>query len=176
MNGASYKEGCPVSRDNLRLLRIKHFDAKGVEHEGELVCNQLIADDLLAIFKELHRQHYPIERMRLIDHYDADDERSMRDNNTSCFCFRPVAGSTKISAHGRGMAVDINPLYNPCVRQRRDGTTSIQPATAKPYTNRRRNFNYKISRGDLCYRLFTSHGFKWGGEWQSLKDYQHFEK
>ena len=176
MNGVSYKEGCPVSRNDLRLVRVRHYDLQGREHIGELVCHRLIADDLLEIFTELHRRRYPIERMRPIDHYGADDERSMSDNNTSSFCYRPIAGSTKISAHARGMAVDINPLYNPCVRNRRDGSVSVEPANATAYTDRRRTFPYKITNKDLCYRLFVKHGFKWGGEWHSLKDYQHFEK
>ena len=71
---------------------------------------------------------------------------------------------------------DINPLYNPCVRRRKDGTLIIQPSTARPYTDRTRSFNYKITKSDLCYRLFIQHGFRWGGNWRTLKDYQHFEK
>ena len=71
---------------------------------------------------------------------------------------------------------DINPLYNPCVRRQKDGTLLIQPETGKPYVDRKKLFRYKISRSDLCYRLFTRYGFRWGGDWRSLKDYQHFEK
>jgi hypothetical protein len=74
------------------------------------------------------------------------------------------------------MAIDINPLYNPCVRRQKDGTLLIQPETGKPYVDRKKLFRYKISRSDLCYRLFTRYGFRWGGDWRSLKDYQHFEK
>jgi hypothetical protein len=74
------------------------------------------------------------------------------------------------------MAIDINPLYNPCVRRKKDGTLLIQPETGKPYVDRKKLFRYKISRSDLCYRLFTRYGFRWGGDWRSLKDYQHFER
>lgn len=114
--------------------------------------------------------------MVLVDEYRADDETSMRANNTSCFCYRTVAGSRKVSAHAMGMAVDINPLYNPYVKRRANGRLFIQPANADPYTHRERRFDYKIERGDLCHRLFLQHGFSWGGAWRSLKDYQHFEK
>ena len=176
MQGRSYKAGCTVPRSELRYLRLSHFDANGQEHIGELVCNRLIADDLKEIFRELYRHKYPIERMRLIDDYDADDERSMQDNNTSCFNYRPIAGSNKLSKHSRGLAIDINPLYNPCVRQRKDGTTIVQPATGKAYANRKTRQTYMIDSKDLCYRLFVRHGFKWGGAWRSLKDYQHFER
>ena len=74
------------------------------------------------------------------------------------------------------MAIDINPLYNPCVRTRRDGSQFVQPATGAKYTNRKRTFPYKITTADLAYRLFKEHGFTWGGAWRTVKDYQHFEK
>lgn len=176
MLGKSYKYDCTVARADLRYLRIMHYDGKGREVQGELVCNKLIANDLLEIFKELHKQHYPIEQVRLIDDYDSDDERSMQANNTSCFNYRAIAGSTKLSKHSQGLAIDINPLYNPCVRHRKDGKLSVEPQNGRPYANRKKSFPYKIDKNDLCYRLFTKHGFKWGGEWRSLKDYQHFER
>jgi prepilin-type N-terminal cleavage/methylation domain-containing protein len=146
-------------------------DANGGEHKGELVCNKAIAEDLIYIFRELYKARYPIERMTLIDRFDADDEQSMRDNNSSCFCYRVVKGTAKLSKHAQGLAIDINPLYNPCVRGRR-----VQPATASRYVNRQRSFNYKIEHGDLLWQLFTERGFRWGGAWRSMKDWQHFEK
>ena len=48
------------------------FDRK--THTGELVVNRLIADDVLDIFKQLYEAGYEIEKIRLIDEYDADDE------------------------------------------------------------------------------------------------------
>lgn len=176
MKGKSFAEDCSVSRAELRYLRVSHYDAEGRVRQGELVCHRAIAADLLDIFRELYRHRYPIERMTLIDDYDADDEQSMRANNTSCFNYRKVAGSRRLSAHSRGMAIDINPLYNPCVRKGRDGRTTIQPSTARRYADRKRAFRYKLVAGDLCHRLFLEHGFEWGGAWRSLKDYQHFEK
>lgn len=176
MQGKSFPAHCTVKRSDLRYLQVLHVDADGETHRGEMVCNKAIAEDLLEIFQELYRQRYPIERMRLIDDYDADDERSMQDNNSSSFCYRVVEGSTKLSKHAQGMAVDVNTLYNPCVRKRKDGTVLVQPSTAKRYTNRSRKFPYKIVEGDLMFRLFTERGFQWGGHWKSLKDYQHFEK
>jgi hypothetical protein len=176
MVGKSFKHDCSVRRSDLRYLRLSHYDAEGRVHTGELVCNRLIADDLKEIFQELYRHRYPIERMRLIDDYGADDEQSMRDNNTSCFNFRAIAGSAKLSNHALGMAIDINPLYNPYVKRRKDGSLFVQPATAARYADRSRRWPYQLRKGDLCYRLFIKHGFKWGGAWSSHKDYQHFER
>ncbi len=172
----SYVDNPYVSRADLRYLQVLHYDLSGRILLGEMVCNRRIANDLLAIFRQLYDARYPIGRMVLIDEYHADDERSMRANNTSCFCYRRVAGSSHVSAHGRGMAVDINPLYNPYVKRRANGTLFIQPATAGAYTHRDRTFDYKLEKGDLCYRLFIQHGFQWGGAWRSCQDYQHFEK
>lgn len=161
---------------SLDTLHVKHIDFQGRTQEGVIICNKRIAKDLREIFAELYQARYPIERIRPISEYGDDDERSMRANNTSCYCYRVVEGSAKLSNHARGLAIDINPLYNPCVRRRKDGTLLIQPATGKPYVNRSKAFKYKITKDDLCYRLFLQHGFKWGGSWRTVKDYQHFEK
>ena len=174
MRGRSYKEGCPVARGDLRYLRCLHTDTAGRSLVGEMVVHKAIADDVLDILRKLYNARYPIGRMRLIDDYDADDERSMADNNSSAFNYRPVAGSSKLSAHSRGMAVDINPLYNPC-RRTRGGTVIVEPRAGRKYTDRQRKFAYTIEQGDLCYRLFTERGFRWGGDWRTVKDYQHFE-
>ena len=170
MKGKSYKDNCPIPVEDLRYVHVLHKDLQGNTHEGELVCNVYIAKDVLEIFRGLYEAGYPVERVRLVDDYDADDEMSMRDNNSSCFNFRFITQSTKISKHGLGLAVDINTLYNPYVKGEH-----VEPSTAKEYTDRSKNFPYKIERGDLCFRLFAEHGFEWGGDWKSLKDYQHFE-
>lgn len=175
MQGKSYKENPYIQRDDLRHVRALHRDLDGRSIIGEMVCNKLIADRLKSILRQLYDARYPIERMVLPDVYDADDETQMRHNNTSCFCFRAVASTAKLSKHARGLAVDINPLYNPYYKDRPDGTRFVQPANAGRYCNRKATFPYKIVKGDLCYRLFTANGFKWGGAWRSCKDYQHFE-
>ena len=176
MLGKSFKEGTAVGLADLRYVRVLHYDGKGAILLGELVCNRQIAADLVEIFRALFNARYPIERMVLIDDFNADDELSMRANNTSAFCYRAVAGSQKLSAHARGMAVDINPLYNPYYRDRKNGTRQVRPATAIGYCDRSKSFPYKLVQGDLCHRLFLQHGFQWGGSWRSCKDFQHFEK
>ena len=87
-----------------------------------------------------------------------------------------MAGSSSISKHAYGLAIDINPLYNPYVKYEKDGTGTISPDTAASYADRSANFPYKIDENDLCYKLFIQHGFTWGGNWNNVKDYQHFQK
>ena len=174
MYGKSYKENCNVPREELIYLHILHKDLDGNTKQGEIVVNKLISDDVLDIFKELYKANYPIEKVRLIDEYNADDESSMRDNNSSSFNFRFISHTTTISKHGRGLAVDINPLYNPYIKEV-NGQRSLEPSTAEPYVDRTADFPYKIDHNDLCYKLFMEHGFEWGGDWENAKDYQHFE-
>jgi len=173
--GLSYKADCTVAREDLRYVRVLYTDFNGDTQTGELICNQTIAQDLVEIFYELHQAAYPIEKIRLIDEYDADDTLSMLDNNTSCFNFRPVEGSQNLSKHALGLAIDINPFYNPYVTYP-NGEQRILPQGSEPYADRSQDFPYKIDKNDLCYRLFTEHGFTWGGNWKTLKDYQHFQK
>lgn len=174
--GKSFKADCTLPRYDLRYLHIIHRTINGKIMLGEMICHKDIAIDLLDIFRQLYEANYPIERMRLIDDYAADDIRSMEHNNTTCFNFRHIAGSRKLSNHSLGKAVDINPLYNPYVKRRTDGTVIVSPESGRKYADRTKKFSYKIDRGDLAYQLFKQHGFRWGGDYRTLKDYQHFEK
>lgn len=177
MEGKSFGKGCTTRRDDLRYLSVLHYDDKGKVQHGELVCNKAIAKDLLEIFEALYDAKYPIEKMRLIDEYGGDDEMSMEDNNTSCFNFRKVSGSKTLSKHARGMAIDINPLYNPYIRTR-NGKQIVEPHNGTEWVKNRTAKRNKmiIADGDLCLKLFLQHGFRWGGNWKTMKDYQHFEK
>lgn len=172
----SYKEACTLPVSDLRYVKVLHCTLDGKSQLGEMVCNKAIAPDLVAIFRALYEAHYPIERMVLVDDYNADDNASMEANNTSCFNFRTVSGTKKRSKHSKGMAIDINTRYNPYVKRRANGTLLVRPASGKQYADRSKRFAYKIDHSDLCYKLFKQHGFVWGGDWRSVKDYQHFEK
>lgn len=176
MQGKSYKPACTVPVCSLRYVLCLHRDMEGRAIVGEMVVNRAIADDVVYIFRRLFESGYPIARMRLVDYWDAEDERSMAANNSSGFNFRYVSHTKKVSAHGLGMAVDINPLYNPYCKVTRTGQRVVEPAAGRPYLDRSARFPYKIERSDLCCRLFRERGFSWGGDWKSCKDYQHFEK
>lgn len=179
ITGCSYPdttEKLAISYDDLVYLNVLHYDFDGNLAEGELICNIYIAEDLKEIFYELYLNKYPIERMKLIEEYGGDDTKSMEDNNTSCFNYRVVDGSTNLSKHAYGVAIDINPFYNPYVVYKSDGSVYISPQGSEIYTDRSEEFPHKIDEDDLCYRLFKEHGFTWGGSWKSSKDYQHFQK
>ena len=175
MQGVSYPEGCTISRDDLRYLRLSYHDFNGNTQLGELVCNKKVAVDMIEIFSELYKRGYQIEKMKLIDDYGGDDDLSCADNNTSCFNYRTVAGSNNLSKHAMGIAIDINPFYNPYVTYP-GGVEHISPPGSEPYADRSSDFPHKIGPGDDAYELFKAHGYTWGGNWKTLKDYQHFQK
>lgn len=172
MKGMSYGEDAPVAREDLRYMTVLYWGTDGTAHKGELIVNKAIAQDTAEIFFELYRASYPIESIKLIDEYGGSDEVSMAKNNTSCFNARKMTGSDTWSLHAYGLAIDINPLYNPYVGT--DGT--ILPVTATQYADRNNSFVMKIDEQDYAYRTFAKHGFTWGGSWATVKDYQHFEK
>lgn len=174
MKGKSFKADCTLPREDLRYLHVLHKNLNGETLEGELVVNVHIADTVLDLMRKLYEADYPIEKIRLVDEYDADDERSMADNNSSAFNYRVVSGTTTISTHGLGMAIDINPLYNPYITTR-NGEQHVEPANGVPYVDRSGDYDYKIDREDLAYKLFCEAGFEWGGAWKNSKDYQHFQ-
>ena len=175
IKGKTFKNDCTLPRDDLRYLNLLHKDLNGKTLKGEMICNKYIAKDLITIFKKLYQSNYPIEKIRLMDEYEADDEKGMKDNNSSCFNFRFISHTNKISKHGLGLAVDINTLYNP-YHKIVDGKEIIEPATAKEYLDRKKKFIYKIEEDDICCKLFKKYGFIWGGNcWSDRKDFQHFE-
>ena len=180
MKGVSYPLDIDediICYDDLKYLNVLYVDFDGETQVGEIVCNAAIAEDLTEIFHELYKADYRIERIRLIDEYNADDNLSMEDNNTSSFCYRVVENTTRLSNHAYGMAIDINPFYNPYVVYNSEGTR-ITPVGSEIYADRSDAVMnpYRIDKNDLAYKLFKEHGFTWGGDWNSCKDYQHFEK
>ena len=166
------EEGGDIAYADLRYIVVKYRDFDGVEHSGELIANRKVARELCEIFMELYAAGYPIARMRLVDDYGepGDDNLSMADNNTSSFNYRRVTGSGTLSRHSYGLAVDINPVMNPYI----DGSR-IAPPNAEPYADRSKKLPGMIDHDDLCYKLFTDRGWKWGGDWDE-PDYQHFSK
>ena len=157
----------------------KYYNYKGKVKDGEMIVNKSIAKDVVEIFYELFEMKYPIRRMKLIDEYDADDNKSMEADNTSCFNFRIIDGSkNNLSMHAFGLAIDLNPKINPCV----GGAHGVAPANGKKYAQRDVKkckgmyADIMIHKNDKVYKLFKKHGFSWGGDWKNMKDYQHFYK
>lgn len=171
ITGNSFKTGGPVNYSDLALVRVKYINFDDKEMTGEIIVNKKLANDVYEIFQELYEAKYPINKISLIDEYDNSDVLSMEDNNTYSFSVRAVTGGNKYSNHAYGRAVDINPIQNPYIKNKK-----IEPESGKNYLNRKNMRKGMIIKGDICYNAFKKRGWSWGGDWKSLKDYQHFEK
>jgi hypothetical protein len=154
----------------LRLLRADYWGFDKRVHQGELIVHRDHARRILVVLGKLFKARYPIQRLKLVDAYRADDDRSMAANNTSGFNCRRVSGTSRWSEHAFGRAIDLNPLRNPYVT--RGGRVS--PPAGRPYANRARRAAGMIHSNDVVVRAFAAAGWRWGGYWSGSRDYQHF--
>jgi hypothetical protein len=165
----SWHRGCPVAIDDLRLISASYWGFDGRVHEGKLIVVRTQAQPVLRVLRALFAARFPIRRMRLVEAYGSNDDRSMAADNTSGFNCRRVEGSRSWSEHAYGRAIDINPLENPELNGRQ-----IMPPAGARYVDRSRSAMGMIHGGGVVVRAFASIGWHWGGYWHSLKDYQHF--
>lgn len=169
--GKSYKDNSNIKLEDLSYLTLTYYDFEGKKHLGEMIVNNKVADDVLAIFKDLYLAKYPIFSIKLVDEFNASDYDSCEANNTSAFNYRYIEGQATLSNHAYGFAIDINPVQNPEVK---DGT--VDHENAKTFINRSNYELGMIMPDDECVKAFKKRGWTWGGDWIDPKDYQHFEK
>jgi len=171
--GASWRPGCPVEPGRLRRVYVEHVGFDGQTHRGELIVHEDLVPEVIAIFEQLYRLGYPIEKIHTVDHYPAaDDELSMEDNNTSAFNCRGIPGSNRWSQHAYGRAIDLNPLLNPYIFP----SGEFQPHNAAAHLDRGRTDPGLLHAADPAVHVFTDRGWRWGGYWKGPIDYQHFER
>jgi hypothetical protein len=182
-----WKSDCPIGMDRLRLVKFIHYDFSHEQQQGEMVVLEVVAARVLEIFRVLFQYQFPIAQARTIEQYEGLDKPSMAANNSSAFNYRPIAGKTMLSIHSYGLAIDINPIQNPCLVQQpivndEEVFISVQPAAGQAYLNRikvRPGMAEQVLNEATKMRvveLFQQHGFHvWGGNWNDPVDWQHFQ-
>ena len=174
----SWKKGCPVPLQDLRYLRLQYLDFKGQTREGEMIVHKSVADEVVNIFNELYAIDYPIHKMKLVSAYKANDWQSIEADNTSAFNCRNATGSKKWSKHSYGKAIDINPIENPYISRK----GRISHKASLKYKKREHRLDIHpdnravLLKHDQATQIFKKYGWKWGGDWSRVKDYQHFSK
>lgn len=169
--GSSHRPGCPTAVADLRLVSVTHWDLSGGTARGELVVHRDVVDDVVAVFGVLHAARFPLERMETVDRFGGDDARSMAANNTSGYNCRATTGGSGWSEHAYGRALDLNPVQNPYVRG-----ASVEPAAGRAYLDRTQRHPGMVVAGDAVVQAFAAVGWEWGGDFRTLKDYQHFSQ
>ena len=174
----SWKKGCPVLLNDLRYLRLQYLDFKGQTREGEMIVHKAVASEVVNIFNELYSINYPIHKMKLVSAYKANDWQSIEAGNTSAFNCRNATGSKKWSKHSYGKAIDINPIENPYISRK----GHISHKASLKYRKREHRLDIHpdnralLLKHDKATQIFKKYGWKWGGDWSGVKDYQHFSK
>jgi len=154
-------------KTNLTLVNVFYYGFDEKLHQGQLVVHKAVAQDVKEIFEIIRQIHFPIEKVVPICEYKWSDEKSMLDNNSSSFNYRFISGSKILSKHASGLAIDINPKQNPYIK---NGATSPAGSVYKA------DVKGTITSDSLIVEEFKKRGWTWGGDWKSLKDYQHFQK
>ncbi len=168
-----------VRFEDLRYLKVKHWGYDEKDHDGELIVHSSVAQEVLEIFKELYDSKFPIYQMKLIENYDVDDDKSMAANNSHAFRITEGSFKSKRPWHGLGLAIDINPLVNPCIyTDAKEGEEKFVPFNAEKYLDRGlfEKGMIKADGSNVCYNAFIKRGWEWGGSWNSPVDLHHFQK
>ncbi|MFZ0453875.1 MAG: M15 family metallopeptidase [Ignavibacteriaceae bacterium] len=154
-------------RKLLTIVPVYYYSFDGRLHKGQIVINKNLAEDIKEIFKKIKERKFPIDKVIPIYKYNWDDKTSMKDDNTSAFNYRTVKGTKILSKHASGRAIDINPKLNPQIKNR-------LTIPKNSFYNKR--LPGTVSDTSFIVRAFLAKGWRWGGHWKHLKDYQHFEK
>ena len=170
MTGVSWRPGCPVGLDELRLVRARYLGMDGRAHTGRIVVQGDVATEVVAVLRRLYAARFPIRRMVPVDAYGGSDYRSIEADNTSAFNCRYVDGTTRWSEHAYGRAIDLNPIENPYVTA--GGTTSHR--ASRSFLRRAPYRPGMAVEGGAVVRAFDAVGWGWGGRWSGARDYQHF--
>jgi hypothetical protein len=159
---------------NQKLIKVLYYSFDGKIHQGQLVIDQRLISDIQEIFQVVLENKFPIGSVipiSSVKFFKAgewnEDDQSMMANNTSAFNYRRAAGSKKLSKHAYGFAIDINPVQNPYIR----GAIVLPPNAVYD-----ESVAGTLGRNSPIVKCFIRLGWTWGGNWKSLKDYQHFEK
>lgn len=179
MRGTTWKPGCPVPLEDLRLLRFNYYGFDGGIKRGPMIVNERVAEDVLWVFEQLFDSGFQIKRIALAKEFrperyeDAPRRITSHRSVTAAFNCRPVILPTgpidRYSQHSYGWAIDLNPLQNPFVTA--DGF--VRNRVAERYVDRSQDLQGMIHEGDVVVRSFAAIGWSWGGRWSS-PDYMHF--
>lgn len=174
LDNALRKYAPPEFKKRQVIIDVLYYSFDGKIHRGQLVIDGRLVRDIREVFQVILETKFPIGSVIPISHdrfneageWNADDQ-SMKSNNTSAFNYRCATGSKKLSKHAYGFAIDINPIQNPYIK---DGVVLPAGAVYDP------SLPGTLTPDSPIVKKFLSLGWTWGGNWKSLKDYQHFEK
>ncbi len=154
----------------LVIVDVEYFSTDSLLHRGQIVVNQKIEQEVKQIFEYIKSIKYPVESVIPIKFDMPNGNTSMANlNNTYSFHYRNAAnGSSNLSRHSLGLAIDFNPFDNPYISK--DGKVIPTNSTYDPSKRE------TLTTDSDVVNKFISLGWIWGGNWKNTKDYMHFER
>ncbi|MDD2474417.1 MAG: M15 family metallopeptidase [Dysgonamonadaceae bacterium] len=152
--------------DELHLINVTYLSTDNKLHQGQILTNKRLAQDIKEIFQFMLEQNFVIERAIPIVAYNWSDSLSMANNNTYSFCYRNITYSN----HAKGLAIDINPRFNPLRWKTKD--LPNEPIGAVLDTT----VNGTLHPEHLVVKEFRKRGFRWGHTFTKYWDDHHFER
>jgi len=150
----------------LELFDVVYHSTDGKIHKGQILSNKKIAEEIKTLFTFMLNEGFVVEKAIPLVRYNWNDSLSMDDNNSYCFCYRNIA----YSRHASGMAIDINPRFNP-LRWKKVNRPN-QPEGALLDTT----VNGTLYPSHPVVEEFRKRGFRWGHTFSKYYDDHHFEK
>lgn len=177
MVGHTWNKSCPIGFDKLSYLQVSYWGFDNKTHIGEIIVYTPLANETIDIFRQLYAIKFPIEQMQIPEHLPKSSanvqpgaETSNMNNSSGFYCRADGQTSTKLSAHSYGIAIDINPVYNPA-----KAGNAVEPENGRKYLDRQLNQPGMINEGSPAFLIFARHGWYWGGYYSQV-DYMHFMK
>lgn len=150
----------------LELVEVIYLSTDGKIHKGQFVTNKSIADDIRSIFEFMLNEGFVVEKAIPMVKYGWNDSLSMDDNNSYSFCYRNIS----YSKHANGMAIDLNPKFNPLRYKYEDRPNEPRGAVLDT------TVNGTLYPGHVVVEKFIRKGFRWGHTFSRFYDDHHFEK
>lgn len=159
-------------QEHLGVVSVRYYGPNGRVHQGQIVVNKELEDDIRTVFDVIKRSRFPVESVLPIAHSEIQKKAkyglSPDTNNTSGYVWRPIVDSRRLSLHALGLAVDINPRKNPYIK----GALILPPGATYDPTDPE-----TLLPDSPVVMAFKRLGWEWGGDWKGAKvDYMHFQK
>ncbi|HEY6913102.1 MAG TPA: M15 family metallopeptidase [Paludibacter sp.] len=151
----------------LQLINVQYYSTDGKIHQGQILTNRKMVNRLEVMFQFMKQVKFPVVHAIPVVKYNWNDDLSMQANNTYSFCYR----NPSYSKHARGMAIDINPYFNPLrwkegytYRQNKPVGASYNPSVSGTFYD-----------SNPVVLEFRKNGLRWGRTFSRKYDDHHFE-
>lgn len=159
---------CPrYVHDALVRVRVRYRNFDQAVRIGELIVHRTVAAEVEELFGIMFELAFPICIIMPAHVYDFHDAVLMMSNVTSAFNFRYIYGTRRMSWHGYGLAIDINPRENP-IRWR--GRMHPPGAVYQP------GEHGVLDAKHVVVKAFKERGWEWGGDGDEPFNPHHFQK